>query len=466
MALDDEDALRFDERMSDLESLMWRLEHIDPSLLSTMTLVAAFDGPLDRERLEEKLDVVTRKIPRLRDRVETGPFPMVPPTWQPDPDFAVENHATWTTAEAPGDFESLLRVAERCLLAAFPPERPPWHLTFVDGLEGGRQALVARLHHSYTDGQGAIRIAMELFDSEADPPSALSNQELPPPPMRPLLGRTVADIVHEAARTASVVRAIGPWVAESLRSAASDPERIAAPARALVRSVAELAGEAIRPGSSLLGRRGTGVRLSAMDLDLEHMRRAARTGGGKVNDVFLAGLLGGLARYHDKHGDPSTSLRLGMPVSTRMDGTVMRNQLQGLLMHGPLDIADPLERVKMLHDLVLHIRSQPWLDFVDPAAAAALRVPGAGQILSSAIRSTDALASNLPGPPVPLFLAGASVERLVPFGPRVGSALNVTLLSYQNDAGIGINSDPDAVPDPELLLDCLGAGFEEVLSLG
>ncbi|HUE59541.1 MAG TPA: wax ester/triacylglycerol synthase domain-containing protein, partial [Acidimicrobiales bacterium] len=130
MALDDEDALRFDERMSDLESLMWRLEHIDHSLLSTMTLVAAFDGPLDRERLEEKLEVVTRKIPRLRDRVETGPFPMVPPTWQPDPDFAVENHATWTTAEAPGDFESLLRVAERCLLAAFPPERPPWHLTF------------------------------------------------------------------------------------------------------------------------------------------------------------------------------------------------------------------------------------------------------------------------------------------------------------------------------------------------
>ncbi len=464
MAPDDEESLCFDERMSDLESLMWRLEHVDPSLLSTMTLVAAFDRPLDRERLAEKLEVVTRRIPRLRDRVQTGPFPMVPPTWQPDPDFALENHATWTTAESPGDFESLLRVAERCLLAAYPPERPPWHLTFVDGLEGGGQGLVARLHHSYTDGQGAIRIAMELFDLEADP-AALPSAELPPPPMLPLLGRTVADIVHEATRTASVARAIGPWIAESLRSALTDPDRVAAPARALVRSVAELAGEAIRPGSSLLGRRGAGVGLSAMSLDLEHMRRAARTGGGKINDVFLAGLLGGLARYHDKHGDPSTSVRLGIPVSTRSDGTVMRNQLQGLLMHGPLDIADPLDRVKMLHDLVLHVRSQPWLDFIDQAAAAALRLPGAGQILSSAIRSTDVLASNLPGPPVPLFLAGAAIERLVPFGPRVGSAINVTLLSYENDVGIGVNSDPDAVPDQDALLDCLGAGFEEVLAL-
>ena len=465
MAPDDEEALRFDERMSDLESLMWRLEQIDRSLLSTMTLVATFDGPLDRERLEEKLEVVTRKIPRLRDRVHTGPFPMVPPTWQPDPDFAVGNHASWASAEPPGDSQSLMHVAEECLLAAYPSEHPPWHLTFVEGLKGGREALIARLHHSYTDGQGAIRIAMELFDLQAEPRPALSAPELPPPPMLPLLGNTVADIVYEASRTASLVRTVGPWIAGSLRSAVTEPDRITGPARTLLRSIAELAGEAARPGSSLLGRRGPGLRLSAVHFDLEQMRRAAKTGGGKINDVFLAGLLGGLARYHDKHGDPSTSVRLGIPVSTRMDGTLMRNQLQGLLMHGPLDIADPLERVKILHDLVLHVRSQPWLDFVDPAAAAALRLPRAGQVLSSAVRATDALASNLPGPPVPLFLAGASVESLVPFGPRVGSALNLTLLSYQENAGIGINSDPDAIPDTELLLDCLGAGFEEVLAL-
>lgn len=465
MASLDEEALRFEERMSDLESLMWRLEQVDPSLLSTMTLVAVFDGPLDRDRLDEKFEVVTRKIPRLRDHVDASRLPMAQPTWDPDPGFAVENHVSWSTAAPPGDFDALLRVAEDQVRKGFDPEHPPWHLGFVDGLDGGKTAMIARLHHSYTDGQGAIRIAMELFDFSAEPEPLSALPELPPPPMLPLLGRTVADVMHEASRTASVLRGAAPWLSQSLRSAVTDPERIAGPARALIRSVGELAREALRPGSELLAPRGFDTRLSAMNLDLEHMRRAARTGGGTINDVFLAGLLGGLARYHDKHGDKSSSVRLGIPVSTKTDGTLMRNQLQGILMHGPLDLVDPLERVKVLHDTVLHTRSQPWLDLVDTAAAAALRLPRSSQILAGLVKATDALASNLPGPPVPLFLAGASVERLIPFGPRVGSALNLTLLSYEGSASIGVNSDPDSVPDLRVLLDCLGDGFDEVLAL-
>jgi WS/DGAT/MGAT family acyltransferase len=429
-----------------------------------MTLVAVVDRPLDRDRIGEKIEVLTRRIPRLRDRVDAGPLPMVPPSWVPDPDFSVGNHVSSRTAP-PGDAGALLRIAEADVGCAFPPEHPPWHLTFVEGLDGGREAMIARLHHSYTDGQGAVRIAMELFDLERDPPRVLSLPELPPPPMLPLLGRTVADVMHEASRTASVFRSIGPWLASSLRAVVSDPERVAGPARALIRSVGELAVEALTPGSSLLAQRGPGLRLAAMHLDLEHMRRAARVGGGKINDVFLAGLLGGLARYHDKHGDQSASVRLGIPVSTRSDGTVMRNQLQGILMHGPLDITEPLDRMKIVHDMVLHTRAQPWLDFIDAGAAAALRMPATNQLLASAVRSTDALASNLPGPPVPLYMGGAAVESLVPFGPRVGSALNLTLLSYQGDAAIGVNSDPAAVPDAEALLDCLGAGFDEVLAL-
>lgn len=461
----DEEALRFEERMSDLESLMWRLEQVDPSLLSTMTLIAVFDRPLDRDRLAEKFEVVTRKIPRLRDHVEAGRLPMAPPSWEPDPDFAVENHTGWFNAAGPGDFGSVLRVAEDRVRAGFEPGRPPWQLSFVEGLQGDKEAMVARLHHSYTDGQGAIRIAMELFDFEPDPQPVAALPDLPAPPMLPLLGRTVADVMHEASRTASVLRGVAPWLASSLRTAMADPERIAGPARALIRSVAELAADAVRPGSTLLADRGTDIRLSAITLDLDHMRRAARIGGGKINDAFLAGILGGLARYHDKHGDPSTSVRMGIPISTRADGTEMRNQLQGILMHGPLDLVDPLERLKILHDTVLHTRSQPWLDLVDAGAAAALRMPRSGQLLAGVVRSTDALASNVPGPPVPLFLAGASVERLIPFGPRIGSAVNMTLLSYQGSASVGINTDPAAVSDPDMLVDCLGAGFEEVLAL-
>jgi WS/DGAT/MGAT family acyltransferase len=335
----------------------------------------------------------------------------------------------------------------------------------VDGLDGGRQALIARLHHSYTDGQGAVRIAMELFDFEPDAAPLDAIPELPPPPMLPLFGQTVADVMHEASRTAGVLRSVGPWVAGALRSIVADPERVAAPTRALLRSVGELVLDALTPGSSLLAERGPGLALGHIGLDLERMRRAGKVGGGKINDVFVAGILGGLARYHDKHGDRSRSVRLGIPISTRTDGTVMRNQLQGILMHGPLYVTEPLDRLKTIHDALLHTRAQPWLDFVDAGAAAALRLPGANGLLANAVRSTDALASNLPGPPVPLYLAGAAVERLVPFGPRAGAALNLTLLSYRGEASIGVNSDPAAVPDLDVLMDCLGAGFDEVLAL-
>jgi len=91
-------------------------------------------------------------------------------------------------------------------------------------------------------------------------------------------------------------------------------------------------------------------------------------------------------------------------------------------------------------------------------------VPGIHRAVARGLRAVDVVASNLPGPPVALFLAGARLDRMVPFGPREGAALNITLLSYLDGVHVGVNMDPAATPDTGTLLDCLAAGFEEVLA--
>lgn len=123
------------------------------------------------------------------------------------------------------------------------------------------------------------------------------------------------------------------------------------------------------------------------------------------------------------------------------------------------------ERARLIHEMVAQGKDQPWVALIEELASGAVRVPGVLRFLAAAIGGMDVLASNVVGPPVPMWLAGVPIRSMTPIGPRTGSALNVTLLSYCGTASLGINIDPAAVSDPEVLLDCLTAGFEEALAV-
>ena len=86
-------------------------------------------------------------------------------------------------------------------------------------------------------------------------------------------------------------------------------------------------------------------------------------------------------------------------------------------------------------------------------------------MFGSMLRGVDFVTSNVPGAPVPVYLAGGLLEASSPFGPMAGAAANITLLSYHNDLNIGVNTDPVAVTEPELLLECLSDSFEEIVQL-
>lgn len=456
------------ERMTDIEAFMWRLGEHDPRLRSTMSMLVGFDRVLDRRLVRERLDEVTRRVPLLRHRVARGGFDMTPPRWEPDPGFSIDHHlnvARSAVDDLAPDGGLAMRVAEDVISAPLPAGRPPWRAVLVPG---PTDALVLHLHHSYTDGMGGVRLLGELFDrppgegrAEADSPPPDSPPPGPPPSFLAALGQ---DLQSEMRRSAGLARWALPWAWRSLTGAARDPESVLRAAGEVTRAAAaSLAGPA-GPASPVLRDRSAEVRLAHLELPLSALRRTGTRIGGTVNDVFLGIVLEGLARYHEKSATLPASLRLGIPISSRGDGSDglgMHNQLYGAILRGPLGPLDFDERTRLVGEMVKVARGQPWLGLIEEAAGVGLRWPGAVAMVARALRSLDVLASNVVGPPEVLSLGGARVEQMVPFGPRSGAALNVTLLSYAGRAHLGLNIDPAAVAGIEVLIDCLRATFEE-----
>ena len=450
--------------MSDLEALLWSLEGHEPALSSTITVVVAFDGAPDPDAVSERIEHLSRRVLRLRDRVVAGAVPTAPPRWEPDPEFDLGRHLVRAITDRALTLDELIRTAEPVAAVPLPRDRPLWQMVHVQS-RAGRGALVVKLHHTLTDGLGAMKLAAELFDLERRP---AGGGPLPPIPERSLpsvLGRLWEDLAFEAGHGVEVARRVIPWTTAAVRNAGADPERRAQLLIELLQSLRAMAETAARPASPVLVGRSAAARFGALAFPLADARRAARRAGGTVNDVFLAGLSGGLRLYHAKQGSFPASLRLGIPVSTRDEGTDadMRNQFAPVLLAAPLQLLDPLERIRALHDLVVSARHQPLLDLLEHATGILRRLPGALRVATALLRSTDVMASNVPGSPVDLYLGGAKVEHIVPFGPRGGSGLNLTLLSHVDTVNVGVNIDPATVTDVGVLMDCLRSGFDEVL---
>ena len=155
--------------MSGFESVMWELER-DPQLSSAFANLTMFDRPPDRERLRRKMARATLAVPRLRQRVVTSANPLERPRWVDDPDFDLDRHLRWTTLGGDGDLRELHELAATLSGQPFDRERPLWEFVTIEGLRGGKAAMLQRLHHTITDGEGGIRLSVQFLDFERDPP--------------------------------------------------------------------------------------------------------------------------------------------------------------------------------------------------------------------------------------------------------------------------------------------------------
>ena len=183
-----------------------------------------------------------------------------------------------------------------------------------------------------------------------------------------------------------------------------------------------------------------------------------------MNDAFVAGVAGGLRRYHEQHGVEVGDLHLTMPMSLREEGDELGgNRITLMRFDVPVGIADPAERIREIHERTSKVRHEKSLPYTQWIAGALNLMPR--WYIGSILRHVDFLCSDVPGIPVPVFLGGARVRVQYAFGPTIGAAVNVTLLTYVDIGALGIDVDTGAISDYDVFDECLVAGFDEVLAL-
>jgi diacylglycerol O-acyltransferase / wax synthase len=458
----------FDLQMSDADALMWTVEK-DPTLRSTVVTVLTLDRSPDWDALVERVERGSHLIPRLRQRVVTPMLRVGPPCWSADTQFDLSYHLRRVRAPEPGSFECVLDLARNAAMAGFDRARPLWEYTVVDGLEGGGAAFVLKVHHSITDGVGGMKMLMMLFDLERDPgpPGPCDEfQDLPAFTPFDLVGRSLD---YQGRRAVDIARHGLGKAMGAARSAARDPESALQEASRVTRSLASFLAPATTPRSPIIGARSLGRRLSALDVPLDDFKRAAKAVGGSLNDAFLAAVVGGIQRYHQLHGVEPAALRMVMPINLRGEGTALGgNHFTPARFLVPLQIADPEERMRALGELARGARDEPAVALTDALAMVLNQLPTrvTTAFFGAMLKGSDFVTSNVPGSPFPLYVAGAELERLYPFGPLSGTAANVTLLSHCGTCCIGINTDALAIPDAPDFAKSVEAGFSEVLALG
>ena len=454
--------------MSDEDALMWNIEK-DPILRSTILAVSIFDRPPDWPRLRARIERATVLIPRLRQRVLSPPLRLGPPRWAVEQTFDLDFHVRRLRLTPPGDSATLLDALRPIASASFDRARPLWEFTLFEGLEGDRAALSMKVHHSVTDGVGGMAMLAELVDLEREPaPEAPS--DLPAVPAPDTFGAVALmrdSMTHTTRRVLGITRRAPVRAASEGVSAVRDPVGAATNVAVSARSVGRLLAPANGPMSPLMRDRGLGRSLAMFDVGLDDVRRTGKATGGSVNDVFLAAVIGGLRRYHERHGAVVDSLRMSLPINLRtVDDEAGGNRFAPARFPVPAGIEDPAERVRAVGMLVRNWRAEPALRMSSALAGVLNRLPTSTTtaLFGGMLKCCDFVATNVPGAPVPVFAAGAQIERMYAFAPTAGAAVNISLISHNDTCCIGVVIDTAAVPDPTVLGDCLRLGFDELLA--
>jgi diacylglycerol O-acyltransferase len=460
------------DELSPLDYLLHRGES-HPSTRSAFLNLEILDQPADWGRLREAMDRASRVVIRMRQKVVIPPLPATPPRWVVDPDFDLDYHLRRVALPAPGTLRQLLDLAELTLQSPLDTSRALWEAIYVEGLEGGRAALLTKLSHAITDGLGGIALFEQVYDTERDAsprpmlpvpvPRDLSGNDLLRDSLRQLPETTFAAgqrLLGRAAGTAArLITQPGATVAETVRFADSARRMLSPPAA---------------EPSPLLRRRSLVSRTVVLELPLADLRAAAKsvavTGGrtASVNDAYLAALCGGLGRYHEVLGVPVDALPLALPVSLRSgDDPASGNRFTGVTIAAPVGESDPVERMRQVREQVIARRSEPAIDVIGRLAPVLSLLPDeAVYEVFERITPADVQASNVPGYAQETFLAGARVERQYGLGPLPRVGMMAILISRAGTCTVAFRYDTASFTATDQLEKCLQAGFDEIVELG
>lgn len=454
------------DTLSALDSAFLRLQTPDSSM--HIASIAVFDEPVPEPA--EFTSVIRAKlasVPRYRQVVRELPFHLGRPAWVDDPTFDLANHLRRTALPEPGGDAELAALVSRLMSQRLREDRPLWEMWLVEGLSGGRWAIVGKVHHCLVDGIAGTGL-MEAFLDDAAPaatrPASCSPKDADPSST----GRTLAALRLPASSQLLVSRT---W--QALRAPRHSLMQAALRARGLA-AFGLLARPAAK--SVLAGTLGPTRAWEATEIPIEAVRCIRAAFGGTLNDVVLAAVTRGLREFMlvNDEGAASTAVRSLIPVSVRAsdDRGNPGNAITAVVAQLPVDATDPLERLDSVRVELERLKRSGEAQAGQLITGVADLLPGPwlayglDAIFRLPQRSITTVVTNVPGPRRPLFFAGRRLLALYPYVPIADRVrLGVAVISYCDVLYVGITADADHVTHLDALIAGIDAEVRELVAL-
>lgn len=431
--------------------------------------------PLGLEQLVDFFCEGIAQLPEYRQRLHWNPLAMTPPVLVDDPRFQLRNHIHRIAVPAPGTERELEPIIEDIASTALDHRRPLWEAWFIAGLERGRLAVVLKSHHCLADGVQGIQSFGQLLDTT---PVASPREQPAPPPARPEPAWAVATrALYEQWRYRPGYLEVMGRTARSLHQR----RKLFAGSKELGELVPALLEEA--PKLKFNGPISANRSVALGSLPLHEVRRIKRALNCTVNDVVLSACTLALREFLIAADDlPDQPLICCLPVSLTLKGQGGRKPDQGnrvgnMTVRLPVQLTDPADIVaavcrsstaaKTVFEHSYQNLMQNYIGAIPPAVADwALKNLLRPSVVRHIPASANLVVSNLPGPPIPLYLGGARVEACYGMGPIIsGQGPNITFVSYVDHLYFSLQACREQIPEPERLAEGIVAGLGRLSAL-
>ena len=438
------------DRLTGLDASFLHLE--DGASHMHVAGVMIFEGsPPPYDELLEAIERRLGLVPRYRQRLAFVPLGQGRPKWVDDPHLNLRYHVRSTALPAPGSEEQLKALAGRVFAQQLDRDKPLWEIWLVEGLEGDRFAMLSKTHHALVDGVSGVDIMSVLFDTSPEPaaPTDTGERWLPRPLPSPaqLFGEALMERATIPGELVRSVRAVfrGPrMVLEGLRDAAV--------------GVGAMAWAGLNPAPSTPYNKSIGPhrRYTWVRANLADLKAIKNELGGTVNDVVLATVAGALGKHLRRRGQNTDGLELKamVPVSVRADVErgALGNRVAAMMAPLPVWCQEPVARLDIVREELKGLKSGGQAVgaqvLTELSGFAPATVMGQASRLMSRQRFFNVVITNVPGPQLPLFLAGRRMIDPFPMVPLAkNQGLGIALLSYAGRINFGLVGDYDVMWD-------------------
>jgi diacylglycerol O-acyltransferase len=454
--------------MTALDAAFLLLEDEEPDVSLAICSIAVFDGsPLSAEELTGMYADRVPRNPRYRQKVHSLPLDLGPPVWVDDEHFDLGQHLRRTALAAPGGDAELSALVGRLLSRRLDRSRPLWETWLVEGLAGGRWALVSTIHHCMADGVSGTDIYRAVLDEDPDARPSAAVEAWRPGPAPSTLALTADALVR--------LGALPVQQAGALAAALRHPVALVSQVAHAARGLRALPRQPVAT-SSLTGPLSAQRRFAFSRGSMTDVKAVRQAFGGTFNDVVLAAVAGAFRALLLSRGELPLrhSVRTLVPVNVRTAGEegLRGNQVSFLLADLPVDVADPLERLALVRGRLAALKASDEASAV--AALTALSGHVAYPLVAAAYRaaarlpqrSLTTVTTNVPGPQEQLYALGRPLRELIPYVPIAsGMRTGVSIMTYRGGIAFGVTGDEDTSADVAPFALSIARSLDELVAL-